>query len=175
MVTTPNISGGHRHLTALVALSYVATVILANWTTHTFGQVHIGFNLVVTAGTFAAASSLVARDAVQQTAGRRWAVPVLILLGAALSAVTSNPALALASGLAFISSEMVDWGVYTPLRGRSLPVAVVVSSLVAAPVDTALFLHIAGFPVTPAAVAGQVLVKTAVALAAAGWLVWRRR
>lgn len=174
-MTTPNTSGRLRHPAAFAALAYVATVVLANWLTDTFGLVHIGFGLVVTAGTFAAGASLVARDAVQQTAGRWWVIPVLILLGAALSVVTSNPALALASGLAFLSSELVDWGVYSPLRGRSLPVAVVASSLVAAPVDTVLFLHIAGFPVTPAAVAGQVLVKTAVALAVAGWLVWRRR
>jgi hypothetical protein len=54
--------------------------------------------------------------------------------------------------------------VFTPLRDRSLPLAVVVSSLVAAPVDTVLFLQVAGFPVTIAAVAGQVLVKTGLAL-----------
>jgi uncharacterized PurR-regulated membrane protein YhhQ (DUF165 family) len=49
-----------------------------------------------------------------------------------------------------------------------------VSSVVSAPVDTVLFLHIAGFGVTWQAVLGQFLVKTAMALAAAAWLTWRR-
>jgi hypothetical protein len=142
----------------------MSTVVLANWLTNRYGLVPIGFGLLVTAGTFAAALSLIGRDWVQTATNRRWAVPVLILAAALLSAVVASPALAVASGLAFLVSELVDWSVFTPLRDRSLPLAVVVSSLVAAPVDTVLFLQVAGFPVTIAAVAGQVLVKTGLAL-----------
>jgi uncharacterized membrane protein len=52
---------------------------------------------------------------------------------------------------------------------------VVVSSLVAAPVDTVAFLHLAGFGLSWQAVAGQVLVKTAAALVFAAYLGWRGR
>ena len=101
-------------------------------------------------------------------------VPALIVVAALLSAVTATPTLALASGVAFLVAEVVDWAVFTPLRGRSLPLAVVASSVVAAPVDTVLFLALAGFPVTVQAVAGQFLVKTGLALLVAAWLRWRR-
>jgi uncharacterized PurR-regulated membrane protein YhhQ (DUF165 family) len=160
----------------LAAAVYVGTVVAANVMTANLGLVQLpATGLLVTAGTFAAGLSLIARDWVQQTARRWWAVPVLIVVAALVSAVTATPALAVASGVAFLVAEVVDWGVFTPLRGRSLPLAVVVSSLVAAPVDTVLFLHLAGFPVTWEAVAGQVLVKTVMALAVAVWLKVRAR
>lgn len=148
------------------AAVYVGSVVVANTMTARLGLVPIGFGLVVTAGTFAAGVSLVARDWVQQTSPRL-AVPVLIVVAALVSAITASPALALASGIAFLVSEVVDWGVFTPVRRRSLPLAVVVSSVVSAPVDTIGFLWLAGFPVTVSAVAGQFIVKTAIALAVA--------
>lgn len=163
-------------MTRLIAAAtvYVGTVVAANWLTATFGLVPIGFGLAVTAGTFAAGAALIARDAVQTATARRWVVPVLILLGAALSAVTATPALAVASGLAFLASELVDWAVFTPMRDN-LPRAVLVSSMVAAPVDTVAFLWIAGFPVTWASVGGQLIVKTGMALVAALILAARGR
>lgn len=151
----------------LAVVTYVATIILANWMTNTFGLVGIGFGLMVTAGTFAAGFALITRDWVQITNGRL-VLLLAILGGAGLSAFVSTPALALASGIAFLASELVDTGVFTPLRERSLPAAVVTSSIVAAPVDTVLFLWIAGFPLTWQAIAGQVIVKTVLALIVAG-------
>jgi queuosine precursor transporter len=65
--------------------------------------------------------------------------------------------------------------VFSPLRDRSLPAAVLVSSIVSAPVDTVLFLWIAGFPLTWQAVLGQFLVKTAIAGLVALALVVRDR
>lgn len=118
--------------------------------------------LLVTAGTFFAAATFIIRDALHEQRGRWWVV-ALIVVGAALSAVTSSTALAVASGIAFLVSELVDLGVYQRVRDRSIPLAVLLSSLVAAPVDTVLFLRVAGFPVTWQAVLGQVLVKTVMA------------
>lgn len=154
---------------SIALAAYIATIVIANWLTATYGLVAIGFGLAVTAGTFAAGFALIARDWVQTTSPG-WVVPAAILVGAALSAVTSNPALAVASGIAFLVSEVVDWGVFTPLRDRTMPGAVVLSSVVAAPVDTVLFLYLAGFPVTVSAVLGQFIVKTALALIVAGGL-----
>ena len=149
--------------------AYVATVVAANVLTARYGLVAIG-PLAVTAGTFAAGASLLARDWVQQGSRARLTVPLLIGLAALVSAVTSTPALAVASGLAFLVSELVDWAVFTPLRGRSLPGAVLASSAVAAPVDTVAFLWLAGFPLTGPAVLGQFIVKTGMALGVAIWL-----
>jgi queuosine precursor transporter len=159
---------------ALALTAYIGSIVAANWLTATFGLVPIGFGLLVTAGTFAAGIALVARDWVQTTSGKAL-VFVAILAGAALSYFTSSPALALASGLAFLVSELVDLGVFSPLRDRSLPAAVLVSSIVSAPVDTVLFLWIAGFPLTWQAVLGQFLVKTAIAGLVALALVVRDR
>jgi uncharacterized PurR-regulated membrane protein YhhQ (DUF165 family) len=151
----------------LAIAAYVASIVLANVLTNYFGLVSIGFGLLVTAGTFAAGAALVLRDAVQVYGGR-WYVLAAILGGACLSIVMSNPTIALASGIAFLVSEIVDWGVFTPVRKRSMALAVVLSSVVSAPVDTVLFLWLAGFGVSWSAVIGQFIVKTLLALVAAG-------
>lgn len=163
------VNSSSRSTTKLVVaiVAYIGSIVIANYATSTFGLVSIGFGLAVTAGTFAAGAALILRDAVQ-VFGNRWFVLGAILTGAALSVAMATPAIALASGLAFLVSELVDWAVFTPLRGRSVPLAVVVSSVVSAPVDTVLFLYLAGFGVTMNAVLGQFIVKTALALVAAG-------
>jgi uncharacterized PurR-regulated membrane protein YhhQ (DUF165 family) len=148
---------------AVALVAYIGSIILANVLVQTFGLVSIGFGLLVPAGTFAAGAALLLRDAVQ-TYGRQWMVLVAILAGAILSVVMSNPAIALASGMAFLVSELVDWGVFSPLRYRNLALAVLVSSLVSAPVDTIMFLWLAGLGLSWEAVLGQVIVKTALAL-----------
>lgn len=147
-------------------LAYIGSIVLANICTTRFGLVPIGFGLMVTAGTFAAGFALIARDAVQVSSGKI-VVLLAIVSGAAISAITSNPAIALASGIAFLVSELIDFAVFTPLKGKSLARAVVISSIVSAPVDTVLFLYLAGFGVTWQAVLGQFIVKTALALIAA--------
>lgn len=159
---------------ALALAAYVATIVAANAMTDRFGLVPIGFGLMVTAGTFAAGFALIARDWVQVTSGRVVALAA-VAVGAVLSWWLSTPALAVASGIAFAVSELVDFAVFTPLRERSLPTAVIVSSVVSAPVDTVLFLWIAGFPLTWQAVLGQFAVKTSLALLVAAGITARER
>lgn len=139
-------------------LAYVATVVAANWMTGHFGLVHVA-GLAVTAGTFAAGLSFVARDALQDSAGRRW-VLVAILAGATLSAALSPVQLAVASGVTFLVSESADMAVYTPLKSRSRLAAWLASNVVGSLIDSALFLWLAGFPMS--GFAGQSLVKVAV-------------
>ncbi|GIJ12722.1 VUT family protein [Micromonospora andamanensis] len=81
-----------------------------------------------------------------------------IAAGAVLSAVLAAPTLALASAAAFAVSELADLLVYQPLRGRGLLRAVLASNAVGAPLDTIVFLTLAGFPVW-SAVPGQLWVK----------------
>jgi uncharacterized PurR-regulated membrane protein YhhQ (DUF165 family) len=148
---------------------YVGSIAAANVMTDRMGLVGVGFGLVVTAGTFAAGFALFARDFVQRYGGPAWAFAA-IGVGSVLSWLMASPQLAVASTVAFAGAELADLGVFTATRGRlGFVPAIAVSNIVAAPVDTVLFLHIAGFGVTWQAVAGQMVGKlvwaTAVPLA----------
>jgi uncharacterized PurR-regulated membrane protein YhhQ (DUF165 family) len=120
---------------------FISTVWFANYLITTFGIVAVGFGLAAPAGVFAAGLSLTIRDWLHDVAGPR-AVVIAILLGAALSAGLS-PALAVASGTAFLVSELADLTVYTPLRDRSRVAGMVLSNTVGAIIDSALFLWLA--------------------------------
>jgi queuosine precursor transporter len=142
----------------LLASALVATVVAANVATARLGFVDAGFGLIVSAGTFAAGLALAVRDALDRVGGLRWVLPAIVV-GVALSGLLATPALALASAAAFALSELADLGAWRAVRARSIAAAVVVSNLLGALVDTAVFLPLAGLPVTPAAFGGQVLVK----------------
>ena len=86
--------------------------------------------------------ALVLRDLVQRRLGARWAIGA-ILAGAALSAFLAPPALVVASSVAFLLSELVDFAVYTPLQRRRLVMAVFASGLVGLVIDSVLFLQLA--------------------------------
>lgn len=155
------------HRTALLAATaLVGSTVAANALTAHFGLVPAGFGLIVTAGTYTAGLALGLRDAVHQLGGVRL-VLTAIVVGAVASALTSSAQLALASGLAFLLAELLDLAVYVPLRRRGWRRAVVASNVVGAVADTALFLAVAGFPLTAASLGGQVLVKAVYLTAAA--------
>jgi uncharacterized PurR-regulated membrane protein YhhQ (DUF165 family) len=142
----------------LTILAFIAAVVAANWLTATFGLVAVGFGLVVTAGTFAAGFALLARDAVSEIGGRKLSI-ACVLVGALLSWWLSTPALALASGAAFLVSEMFDLFVYTRLRRRGFTTAALGSNLLSTPVDTLVFLALAGFPLAMSVFMGQLVGK----------------
>lgn len=160
----------------ILALAYVGTVVLANVLTSNLGLIAAGFALLVPAGTYAAGLALGLRDGLQEAGGIRWTLAG-IAAGTVLSFWFGDGRIALASGLAFLVSELADLGVYTPLRDRGRRVlAVIVSNLVGAVVDTMLFLPLSGLPWTSTSMTGQLLVKfgycTAVYLAVR-WVVGR--
>jgi uncharacterized PurR-regulated membrane protein YhhQ (DUF165 family) len=140
---------------AVYLVLYLACIVAANWMirhvgTPIPGGIHllpVGFGLMAPSGTYAAALTLVLRDLVQRTSGRWWGVAV-IPLGAGISALW-DVQLALASGLAFLLSEALDFLVYTPLQKR-LTVAVAFSAPVGAVVDSLTFLTLAGIPLAVA-------------------------
>lgn len=146
---------------AMALGAYLVCIVAANWLTARFGLVHIA-GLVVTAGTFAAGLSFVARDLLQDAAGRV-AVLGAIILGAGLSTLLSPIHLAIASGVTFLVSESADMAVYTPLRRRSRVAAWVASNVVGSLIDSALFLWLAGFPMS--GFFGQSAVKVTVGVA----------
>jgi uncharacterized PurR-regulated membrane protein YhhQ (DUF165 family) len=123
-------------------LGYVALIPFVNWSFTwapnwtLWGEV--SFNPV----TIATGLVLVFRDFAQRQVGH-W---VLVLMGVALllSVWLAGPEIALASGAAFAISELVDWALFTFTRFR-LSTRILLSSLIAAPLDTTVFLYGAEF------------------------------
>jgi len=113
----------------------------------------------------------VLRDLVQRRLGVRWTVGA-ILAGAALSAVLAPPGLVLASGAAFLLSELADCAVYTPLQRRRLVLAVFASSLVGLAIDSAVFLYLAFGSLD--FLAGQVAGKSWMVLLSLPFIAWLR-
>jgi uncharacterized PurR-regulated membrane protein YhhQ (DUF165 family) len=123
-------------------LAYLATIVLANVAITMIGFVPVGFGLMAPAGVFFAGLALGARDWLQESKGRRWTIAAIVL-GAGLSAFLS-PALAVASGTAFLASELADMGVWTPLRERGYVLTgVLASNSVGLVIDSMLFLWLA--------------------------------
>lgn len=84
----------------------------------------------------------VLRDFAQREIGH-WVVS-LMLLGAAASYLLATPAIAVASCVAYLLGEAIDWLVYS-LTKKPLHDRVLLSSLLSTPVDSAVFLAMIGF------------------------------
>ena len=151
---------------------YIATIFLANWAIVTFGLVPVGFGLMAPAGVYFAGLAFTLRDLTQDSLGKRWTIGA-IFIGAALSSFVS-PQFALASGVAFLVSELADLAVYTPLKERSWLGAVALSNTVGLVLDSALFLFLAFGSLE--FLAGQILAKAYMTILAVAVLwAWRRR
>lgn len=162
----------------LTIAAFAATIPAANWLIGNVGQcipngpcvIPVGFGLSAPSGVLMIGAALVLRDMVHETAGATWAL-VAILIGAALSLVTSSPALAIASATAFLVAELADQAVYAPLRRRSRAWAVMASGIVGAALDSLLFVWIAFGSVEFAA--GTTLAKVYASAAVAALLAFR--
>ncbi|MCP5366253.1 MAG: VUT family protein [Hyphomicrobiales bacterium] len=111
----------------------------------------------------------VVRDFAQREIGHR--VLLAMLAGVAISYFMANPHVAAASAAAFLVSELVDWAVYTYTR-RPLSQRILFSSLLGAPVDSAVFLAGIGL-LGPVAVAAMTVSKLVGAFCV-WWMVRRR-
>lgn len=157
------------------AALYVGSIVLAAYLVTTYGAVPVGLGLYAPAGAYVIGVTMVLRDLTQDQLGPKWTYAA-ILIGTGLSAAIS-PAVAVASGVAFLASETLDMLVYTPLRARGRVVtAILASNLVGTIVDSFLFLAIAFGSLK--FFTGQVwakLVSTALVAVAVGLLHMRRR
>lgn len=111
------------------------------------------------------------RDMVQTRFGHGALIAMLVAL--ALSYITSEPAIALASATAFAVSELIDWLVFSITR-RPLHDRLWLSSALSIPVDTFIFFGMIG-ALTPAVVGTALASKFAGVTAV--WLImaWRLR
>ncbi len=85
---------------------------------------------------------LVVRDFAQREIGHEVLIAMAVALG--LTFATSGGELALASGAAFAISELIDWLMFTFSKYK-LSTRVLLSSAIAAPIDTTVFLYGASF------------------------------
>jgi queuosine precursor transporter len=142
--------------------AYVAFIVLVNWlfvpnnlvegvtqwsTNSWMGKLYLA-NVIV-------GFVFVLRDYAQRELGHK----VLAVTALAMIPVWwfAGPELAVASLTAFALSELADWAVYSFTK-RPLQSRILISSLVAVPLDTVVFQHLAGY-LTPAAFVTEVLSK----------------
>lgn len=162
-------------MTWILIAAFAATIPAANWLIGHVGTCYpggpcvipVGFGLSAPSGVLMIGLALVLRDLVQRRAGL-WASIGAIVAGTALSAFLAPPALVIASGGAFLLSEMADLAVYTPLARKRLAWAVMFSGLAGAFVDSALFLWLAFGSLD--FIAGQVLGKLYASALFAAWV-----
>jgi hypothetical protein len=95
------------------------------------------------------------RDYAQRVIGHY--ILLATALGGILTYFLAGPGLAIASMTAFVLSESSDWAVYSFWR-KPLQQRILVSSLIAVPLDTLAFQYLAGY-LTPAAFTMEVLSK----------------
>lgn len=135
----------------LAFVLFAITIPLANWFISNIGTVcvdngpcliPVGFGLMAPSGVLFIGLALVLRDWLQELTNWKWSV-VAILIGGALSFLTSSPFIAIASAVAFVIAELFDLSVYTPLRKKGKHLAVLISGIVGAFVDSLLFVWIA--------------------------------
>lgn len=127
---------------ALFVIAYLASIVLAAWLVVHVGVVPVGLGLMAPAAAYVVGVTMVLRDLAQDQIGPRWTYAAMVA-ATALSAILS-PTVAVASALAFITSETLDMLVYTPIRrtGR-IVTAVLASNAVAIVADSAIFLYVA--------------------------------
>lgn len=130
---------------------YVATIPFANWMIGNVGticipdgpcMIPVGFGMLAPSGVLMVGAALILRDIVQREFGWHMAL-VAIFVGAGISALVAPPALVIASVAAFLFSEAADLAVYTPLQRKNFPVAIALSGVVGAVIDSAIFLYLA--------------------------------
>jgi queuosine precursor transporter len=139
-------------LTGSIALvSFLGLIPLANWMIGHVGTVcsadgpcliPVAPGIMAPSGVVTVGAVLVLRDVVQRCLGLLWGVGG-ILAGTLLSVLVAPPSLVIASGTAFLMSELADFGVYTPLQRRRLVFAVIASSGVGLTIDSIVFLSLA--------------------------------
>jgi uncharacterized PurR-regulated membrane protein YhhQ (DUF165 family) len=164
----------------LLIAAFAATIPAANWLVGNVGTecipqgsclLPVGFGLHAPSGVLMIGAALVLRDMVHEAGGIRAAF-LAIAIGAVLSLVLAPPALVVASVVAFTLAEIADLTVYAPLRKRGIGVAILASGVVGSLVDSALFLWLAFGSLD--FMAGQVLGKLWMSIAAAAVLAWGR-
>jgi uncharacterized PurR-regulated membrane protein YhhQ (DUF165 family) len=166
--------------TVALSVAFFATIPAANYLIGNVGTtcitngpclIPVAPGLMAPSGVLMIGAALALRDALHERLPRL-AVAALIVAGAGLSLAFSPPALAIASAVAFLLSELADFAVYDRLRKRGLALAVLASGFVGAVLDSLLFSALAFGTVKWAP--GLILAKLYASAGYAAWKWWRR-
>ncbi len=130
------------------AFLYVALIPFLNWSFGVVPNIEVIAPGILNANgvalhplTLVTGFVFVARDFVQRELGHKVLIVMAIAIGWAF--FYAWPVIVIASGTAFAVSEMVDWALFTFTRYR-LSTRILLSSALAAPLDTTIFLYGAG-------------------------------
>ena len=135
----------------LAFILFAATVPLANYLIGNIGTtciengpclIPVGFGLMAPSGVLLIGLALVLRDWLQELTNWKWSA-YAVGFGAVISYLTSDPFVAMASAVAFLTAEFLDLSIYTPLRKSGKHIAVLASGIVGAFVDSVLFVYLA--------------------------------
>lgn len=130
---------------------FTALTPIANWMIANIGTVCIpngpclipvGFGLMSPSGVLVIGIALVMRDVIHELYGKSIAL-LAIALGAFLSFFTSTPEIAMASAATYAFAELLDFAVYTKVRAKGIGLAVLLSGVFGAFLDSALFVYLA--------------------------------
>lgn len=160
---------------------YLLSIIIANVVTARFAPLQFGI-FAVPMGTFVVGATFIFRDLVQNKYGRNKTylfILTALLLSAIVSSLLGDTLMIVgASALSFLVAETADTEIYTRLK---LPMAwrVLYSGIVGGLLDSVVFVVIGMSPIgagflpwsaIPAAIVGQVVVKTVMQMLGAGIL-----
>lgn len=170
-----------RNPSVFAFLGFLLTGPISNWLIQNVGTTCIPSGpclipvfpgITAPSGVLMVGFALVLRDVVHRDLGPYWAL-IAIAGGTVFSTVFSPATLLIASTAAFVTSELADLAVYTPLKRRGFFTAAFVSSIVGLAVDSLIFLTLAFGNLD--FLAGQILGKLWMVLATlvAIWLLAR--
>lgn len=123
--------------------AFIATIFAANWAIKEYGPVSVGFGLMAPAGVFFAGLAFTFRDFLHETGGRWWVAGAIVVGTVCSYFIEDGEKFAIASGVAFLFSESLDFAIYSPLRERNWPGAVLASNVSGLFLDSFLFLWLA--------------------------------
>jgi uncharacterized PurR-regulated membrane protein YhhQ (DUF165 family) len=134
----------------VLVAAYIATIPAANWMIGHVGTciplgpcvIPVFPKIMAPSGVLMIGLALLLRDLVQRMYGLLWGMGC-ILAGTLVSFLVAPAALSVASGTAFLLSELTDFSVYTPLARRRFMLALAASCAAGAVVDSAIFLWLA--------------------------------
>lgn len=132
-----------------ILFAYLACIPLANWLILHVGPIPVFPGILAPSGVLVIGLALVLRDAIQTRMGLGIALAAT-LCGVALTTGIASHQLAVASGLAYLLSEVWDAAIFTTVYRKgwrynttALALAIVVSGIAGAALDSLVFLYLA--------------------------------
>lgn len=130
----------------LIALTAMTLVVLSSNILVQYPFHHLGLGDYLTWGAFSYPFSFLVTDLSNRrfgTQGARRVVYVGFVLAVALSIVLATPRIAIASGAAFLVSQLLDISIFARLRHKAWWLPPFVSSVISSALDTAIFFSFA--------------------------------